>query len=165
MGIDVLVVDDSLSFRQYMRMGLSSLPEVDAVTLAESGEEALEVLGLSGGHFNLVTMDIEMPGMGGMEAIRRIRARWDVPVMVISSMWSPGEVALTFKAFEAGAFDVLAKPAPGTDPKTFARRIISTAMPVINRTQPIKGRNPSELRGGEGKGSVAYFKAHYLATL
>ncbi|EHM10556.1 chemotaxis response regulator containing a CheY-like receiver domain and a methylesterase domain [Thermanaerovibrio velox DSM 12556] len=146
MGIKVLVVDDSLSFRRYMRMGLSSLPEVETVTLTESGEEALEVLTLSGGRFDLVTMDVEMPGMGGMEAIRRIRSRWEIPVLVISSLWSPGEVALTFKAFEAGAFDVLAKPAPRTDPNTFARRIISTAMPVINRTQPMGGIKPRELK-------------------
>ncbi|MCX7828219.1 MAG: response regulator [Thermanaerothrix sp.] len=142
MGINVLVVDDSLSFRRYMRMGLSSLPEVDRVTLAESGEEALEVLNLSEGHFQLVTMDIEMPGMGGMEAIRRIKSRWDVPVMVISSLWSPAEVALTFKAFEAGAFDVMGKPSPGTDPKDFARRVISTAMPVINGAEIRPTRKP-----------------------
>lgn len=132
MGINVLVVDDSLSFRRYMRMGLSSLPEVSSVTLAETGEEALEVLSLSPGHFHLITMDIQMPGLGGIETTRRIKSLWDLPILVISSAWSPQDFAVTFAAFDAGAFEVLTKPSPGTPPEDFARKVISMAMPVIS---------------------------------
>jgi DNA-binding NarL/FixJ family response regulator len=68
--VQILLVDDSVEFLRSAAEFLSSIPEIKVVGQAISGEEALKQVEIL--HPDLVLMDIQMPGMGGLEAVRRI---------------------------------------------------------------------------------------------
>lgn len=88
----ILVVDDSLAVRQYMKTKLASLSvdyDLD-VDLAASGEEAIEKV--SDADFDLVFLDVVMPGLGGHETCRRIKQiRKKTRVAMLSSLKSVGD--------------------------------------------------------------------------
>lgn len=103
----VLVVDDNAANRILLRAILAGLGA--EVTLAESGAAALEAM--AAGTFDVVLMDINMPGMDGMETARRIRALGPpvgtVPIIAVTASAMPDEVVL-YRA--AGMNGYLAKP-------------------------------------------------------
>jgi len=102
-GARILVVDDDPQIRRVMRKMLSGQGYV--VHDARSGEEALEQLRRS--RYDLVVLDMAMPGMGGLEACREIRAGWDVPIIVLSVR---GMEKDKIGALDAGADDYVTKP-------------------------------------------------------
>lgn len=103
----VLVVDDSATHRLLLASALRDRPETREVETAASGEEALRRLVAT--TFDLVCLDIEMPGMDGFAVLRWIMARRPIPVLVVSDR-RHDRTALT--ALELGAFEVLGKPSP-----------------------------------------------------
>src|ERR1700678_2507589 len=100
----VLVVDDDPPIRRVLQTTLTSAgySVIDAMT----GEEALEKLeeGLT---VDAILLDLKMPGMGGLEACRRIREVSDTPILVISILRDPEN---RMQALAAGGDDYLAKP-------------------------------------------------------
>lgn len=105
----VLVVDDCTTSRQSLRTLLESKGYPDVLGAA-SGEEALGLLGGAGPPVEAVLLEVEMPGLDGIETCRRIKAaphNRDLPVLVVTG--SAGEEVLE-AAFAAGATDFLAKP-------------------------------------------------------
>lgn len=103
--IRTLVVDDSAFNRVSIGKMLEGIPEVQIVGYAADGEAGLKkVLELKP---DLVTLDLEMPRMGGFSMLRLIMQSCPTPVIVISSRSSEGDV---FKALELGAIDFVAKP-------------------------------------------------------
>src|SRR4029079_7749586 len=102
----VLVVDDEPGIRQSLSGVLED--EGYAVETAASGEECLQAL--PGGGFELVLLDIWLPGMDGMEVLARIQEiPFDArPVVVVIS--GHGSVEAAVKATKLGAFDFLEKP-------------------------------------------------------
>ncbi|MCI0464649.1 MAG: response regulator, partial [Gemmataceae bacterium] len=105
----VLVVDDCNTTRQSLRTLLESQGYPDVLGAA-SGEEALGLLGEVGPPVDAVLLDVELPGMDGIETCRRIKAaphNRDLPVLVVTG--SAREEVLE-AAFAAGATDFLAKP-------------------------------------------------------
>lgn len=106
--IRVLVADDSATFRAILRTVLGTAPDLEVVGEARDGEEAVaRTLALRP---DVVTMDVRMPRLGGLEAIRRIMARAPTPVIVVSAEASEDEQRLGFEALRAGAVEVLPKP-------------------------------------------------------
>ena len=80
----VLIVDDEESMRLLLERYVGSVPEVD-VTLAGSCDEA--VLKVGSGHYDLILLDLLMPGIGGLEVLKIIRtsvANRKTPVIVVS---------------------------------------------------------------------------------
>ncbi len=110
-----VVVDDSVTFRTQLASVLDSCGGVRVVGHACNGQEGLErVAELSP---DLVTLDIEMPIMNGLDALREVRKRHPkVKVVMISSHTQAG-AEMTIRALELGAHDFVAKPA-GNDRKT-----------------------------------------------
>jgi two-component system chemotaxis response regulator CheB len=109
MAVKVLVVDDSILYRRVLTDALNSLPGVEVVGSVANG--AYVVARVRDLRPDLVTLDIEMPGMNGiavMEALRQ--AGLNVKVLVISSVTVSGG-RLTLQALENGAFDFITKPA------------------------------------------------------
>jgi two-component system, OmpR family, KDP operon response regulator KdpE len=100
----VLLVDDDPQVRRALRTTLTSAGYV--VVEARTGEEALEEV-QSEGAVDMILLDLKMPGMGGLEAIRRIRKIFDVPILVVSVLRSQEDKV---QAFDAGADDYLVKP-------------------------------------------------------
>ncbi len=103
--IRVIVADDSAFTRALLRDFLESDREITVVAEARNGREAVELVRQHRPH--LVTMDLDMPVMGGMEAIEAIMAATAVPILVVSA------VADAQKAYDAvlrGALEVIDKP-------------------------------------------------------
>jgi two-component system chemotaxis response regulator CheB len=104
--IRVLVVDDSAVVRKALTMMLESDGEIQVVGTARDGEEGIEKVRRL--QPDLVTMDIEMPRMDGLAALREIMLSNPVPVVMISSLTSEGADA-TLEALDMGAVDFIPK--------------------------------------------------------
>jgi len=105
--IRVLVVDDSPLMRRIIATVLKKDPYIEVVGFASNGEEAFQKIEQI--HPDVVTMDIEMPVMNGLEAIEKIMKRHPVPIVVISTLTRRG-ADITIKALSLGAVDFVLKP-------------------------------------------------------
>jgi len=108
--IEVLIVDDSLTTREYLRHIISSDPELNVVSEAKNGEEAVYLAETV--KPDVIVMDIQMPGMNGYEATRAIMEKCPTPIVIHSTLVTPGQTENIFKAIKAGAVAVVQKP-PG----------------------------------------------------
>ena len=99
----ILIVDDEPQARRLLRTAL--VEEGFEVTAASTGEEALEKLREETP--DAILLDLKMPGMGGLETCREIRATSEVPVIIVTA--SEGELPRT-EAFDAGADQYVVKP-------------------------------------------------------
>lgn len=106
MKLRVLVVDDSRFFRRRIRDMLNADPGLEVIGEATTGHEAIaETLRLRP---DVITMDIEMPELDGISAVREIMRRQPTPILMFSSLTHAGAQA-TLDALEAGAVDFLPK--------------------------------------------------------
>ncbi|MDD2942163.1 MAG: chemotaxis response regulator protein-glutamate methylesterase [bacterium] len=107
--VRVLVVDDSVVIRQLLGGILEEHPEIEVVGRAANGVIALQKIALLTP--DLVTLDVEMPEMDGIETLKRIRAACpDLPVIMFSSQGEQSARA-TVEALAIGASDFISKPA------------------------------------------------------
>lgn len=101
--IRVLVVDDSILFRTVLSRGISSDPDMEVVATAgdpfEARDKIIEY------QPDVMTCDVEMPKMDGIEFIRRLLPQYTLPVIVVSAV-----NGVVFDAMNAGAVDFVAKP-------------------------------------------------------
>ena len=120
--IRVLVVDDSITVRQRLIEILGTDPEFIVVGEASDGRRAVELVAKL--RPDVITLDIAMPDMTGLEATEHIMAHQPTPILVVSSSFNRGELFDTYGALAAGAVDVLEKPRP--DDHEWERRFVST---------------------------------------
>lgn len=102
MPYKVLVVDDSTFFRRRVSEILNQSPDLEVVGDARNGKEAIESVKRL--NPDVVTMDIEMPVMDGISAVKEIMRSQPVPIIMFSSLTYEGAQA-TLDALEAGAMD------------------------------------------------------------
>jgi two-component system chemotaxis response regulator CheB len=101
--IKVLIVDDSLIFREVLARGIATDPYIEVVAKAVDPFDARDkILEYSP---NVMTCDIEMPKMNGIEFIKRLLPQYPLPVVVVSSV-----SVSVFEAMKAGAVDFVTKP-------------------------------------------------------
>lgn len=105
--IRVLVVDDSALIRQILTKGLSMDPQIDVVGSAIDPYVARDkIIKLRP---DVLTLDVEMPRMDGVEFLRKLMPQYPIPVVMVSSLTQRGK-QITIEALEAGAVDFVSKP-------------------------------------------------------
>ena len=104
--IKVLVVDDSAFIRKVVTQMLQRSPFIEVVAAAHDGQEALEMVELYSP--DVVTLDLVMPGMNGVQFLQAQMARRPLPVVVCSIAHESAELAIA--AFDAGAVEFVQKP-------------------------------------------------------
>lgn len=104
--VKVLIVDDSAFMRNALSNMLSSDPEINIVGTARDGLEAIEKV--ESLNPDIVTMDVEMPRMDGITALKHIMEKNPVPVIMVSSLTVEG-AKVTLDAFDLGAVDFIPK--------------------------------------------------------
>ena len=107
--ISVLIVEDSPVVQEFLLHIFGSDPQIHVVGIASNGEEA--IIAVAQKKPDVITMDINMPKMDGLEATRRIMETNPVPIVIVSGNWNPREVETTFRAMEAGAVAIVQRPA------------------------------------------------------
>jgi len=127
--IKVLVVDDSAFMRSMITKMLESDSEIEVVGTARNGQEAIErVEALKP---DVVTLDIEMPVMNGIEALRHIMNNNPLPVIMFSSLTGEG-AEITLEALNIGASDFIAK-----DFSNFSIKISGKESELINKIKTV----------------------------
>lgn len=104
MPIKVLIVEDSIVFRELLVQNLSKDPAIQIVATAKDPFEARDLILKH--HPDVMTLDVELPRMSGIDFLRKLIPQYPLPVVVISSLSDK-----VFDAMNAGAVDFVAKPA------------------------------------------------------
>lgn len=107
MKIKVLVVDDSAVMRAMLSEIINSAPDLQVVGTAGNATDAREAIKTH--NPDVMTLDVEMPGMDGLEFLERVMRLRPLPVVMISAVTKRGSDA-TLRALELGAFDFISKP-------------------------------------------------------
>jgi two-component system chemotaxis response regulator CheB len=132
-SVRVLVVDDSALMRKLIPQIIETDSSIQVVGTAMDGNFGLKKIEEL--KPQVVTLDLEMPGMGGLDMLKEIMRRFRLPVIVVSSHSTQG-ASVTLKALSMGAFDFVAKP-----------RDVSARMPEIARELIAKIKAASQSRG------------------
>ena len=104
--VRVMVVDDSAFMRTALTRMIESDPSLQVVATAQDGCEALQKIPAI--QPDVVTLDVEMPRLNGLETLKRIMSEYPRPVIMISSVTQEG-AEITFEALGLGAFDYIPK--------------------------------------------------------
>jgi two-component system chemotaxis response regulator CheB len=109
--VRVLVVDDSALMRKLIPQMLEADQSIEVVGTAMDGNFCLKKIEEL--KPNVITLDLQMPGMNGIDTLKEIMRRHPIPVIVVSSHSTEG-ASITFKALGLGAFDFVTKPQDAT---------------------------------------------------
>lgn len=152
--IRVLVVDDSAYIRKVVKEMLERSPEIEVVGTARDGDEALEQCERL--RPDVVTCDLIMPGVDGIEFIRRQMAKRPVPIVIVSIAAESSERVLS--GLDAGAIDFVQKPTALATEKVFdvaedllakvmaAARAPMTRIPIASVDAPLPTASPFQNR-------------------
>jgi two-component system, chemotaxis family, protein-glutamate methylesterase/glutaminase len=135
----VLVVDDTVVYRKIVSDVLADIPGVEVVGTAHNGKAAL--LKIRTLQPNLLTLDIEMPEMSGLELLERMQTEApDVGAIMLSTLTQEGG-AMTMRALELGAFDFIPKPQSGSmdSNKSAVLQALGPLLKAFRRSRSIDG--------------------------
>jgi two-component system chemotaxis response regulator CheB len=140
--VRVLVVDDSALMRKLIPQIIETDTSIQVVGTAMDGNFGLKKIAEL--KPQVVTLDLEMPGMGGLEMLKEIMRRHRLPVIVVSSHSIKG-AAVTLKALSLGAFDFVAKPADVTSRMQESARELIAKIKAAAQSRGIQIASPDEL--------------------
>ena len=127
--IRILVVDDSAVIRKALTLALASDPSIEVGGTAPDGRIALSKIAQL--NPDLVTLDIEMPGLGGLETLIELRKEWPyLPVIMFSTLTERG-AAKTLEALSLGASDYLTKPSNAGNFESTLARVRDELIPKV----------------------------------
>jgi two-component system chemotaxis response regulator CheB len=147
--IRVLLVEDSVTIRRRLSEVLGADPEFEVVGEADNGKRAIELCqSLSP---DVITLDMILPVMSGLDATEQIMAHCPTPILVVSSSFNRGELFKTYDALAAGAVDVLEKPR-GDEPDGEWEDRFRSAVKLVSRIKVIT--HPRARLGAFGRASL-----------
>lgn len=162
MAIRVLVVDDSSFFRRRVSEILNQDPLLTVVDTAANGQEAVEKARLL--RPDVITMDIEMPVMDGISAVRAIMKATPTPVLMFSSLTHDGARA-TLDALDAGAMDFLPKRFEDiARSKEEAILLLQQRVKAISRRRATAVPRPSTIGATSAASSAARVRSTLAST-
>ncbi|MCK6439410.1 MAG: chemotaxis response regulator protein-glutamate methylesterase [Planctomycetes bacterium] len=138
----VLIVDDSATIRSALRIMIRKQPDMEVVGTAGDGAEGVRLTGEL--KPDIVLMDIEMPVMTGIQAVREIMSHHPAPVLIFSSIAEEAAPA-TFEALEAGAVDFVTKGGGGSsiDIGEIRETLLAKIRAITGGDTDILARNPA----------------------
>ena len=148
--IRCLIVDDSATVRSMLKRMLETDGRVKVIGVAKDGLEAVELLPQL--KPDVITLDVEMPRLNGLQALKRIMTDRPTPVVMVSSLTSQGAEA-TLQALDLGAIDFIAKPSSGLAPSVeVLEKVVQAAGARVRvpRKVDTKSRPPSQLLSAPG---------------
>ncbi len=110
--VRVMIVEDSLVVRELLRYIVSRDPRLELVAAVTSGEEALAAI--ASARPDVISMDIRLPGIDGLETTRRIMAERPTPIVVVAGSVEDSALHISMNALRAGALSVVEKPVATT---------------------------------------------------
>ncbi len=145
--IRVVIVDDSLVAREMLAQILVSDPEIEVVGQARDGKDGADMVASL--EPDLVTMDIHMPNMDGLQAVEQIMAYTPTPILVVSSSVRESGLGSAFDALRLGALEVMKKPEPSDweDLQRIGRDIIRRVK-MLSRVKVITHLSGRKRTGG-----------------
>jgi two-component system, chemotaxis family, protein-glutamate methylesterase/glutaminase len=159
--IRVLVVEDSPSVCNFLVAGLGRDPEIEVVATASSGEEAIEAVERK--RPDIITMDVHMPKMNGLDAARLIMETYPTPIVIVSGVGDATSKANAFRAMEAGALAVLQTPFGPGHPEH--RRTMAELIQTVKLMSEVRVvRRWSRTRARENPAEVPLKEARHPAT-
>jgi len=106
--IKVLIVDDSSVSSQYLEYILNNDPAIEVIGIAKNGELAIDFL--KNHKPDIITMDIDMPVMNGLEATREIMSTTPIPIIVVTASRNSNDNKISMEALASGALSIIEKP-------------------------------------------------------
>lgn len=104
-SVSVLIIDDSALMRKVLGNMVQEIDQFQLMDVARNGRDALKILERI--KPDIITLDVEMPVMNGIQTLKEIKARYDIPVIMLSSQ---SNEEITIRALELGALDFIEKP-------------------------------------------------------
>ncbi|WP_417911054.1 chemotaxis protein CheB [Candidatus Electronema sp. PJ] len=155
----VLVVDDATFMTKAISDLLESDAEIEVIGVARNGLEGLKKIKEL--HPDVITLDIDMPVMDGLQAIRHIMIEAPVPIVVLSSLFSDGSI--TFEALRLGVVDFVAKPsgAISSDIHVAKQQIVDR----IKLATAVNFQNIRRVRVKRGQGRAGHLNASTPSSL
>jgi len=147
--IKVLIVDDSRTVSQYLEYILSKDPKMEVIGNVSDGQQAIDFVKKN--KPDIITMDIDMPRMDGLEATRQIMSTNPVPIIIVTASRNAKQMQISIDALAAGALTVIEKPVGvgHPDEAAKAKRFISmiktySGVQVITRKFSAVKKNPAK---------------------
>jgi len=143
--IKVLIVDDSMVIRKLLANIIQEDPRLMLIGEACNGKEAIQkVQQLKP---DIVSMDIQMPLMTGVEVTRYLMQHHPVPILIASSFYRPTDQVLVMEVLEAGAVGILMKPTgPGHPEHDLTKKKYLTMLRSLAEVKVVRRRLPSETK-------------------
>ncbi len=151
--VNVLVVDDSPTVLQFLTHIFNATGMLQVIGTARNGKEALDFVRHT--RPDIITMDVHMPVMNGIEATREIMCTAPIPIVILSANWDTDEVENSFKAVEAGALASFAKPSgvANQDNADAIRELVSS-IEALARVKLVRRYAPSWPRAHRANGGA-----------
>ncbi|MCD4719270.1 MAG: chemotaxis response regulator protein-glutamate methylesterase [Desulfobacula sp.] len=128
-NIRAIVIDDTIVYRKIVGDVLKEIPGVEVVGVANNGKIALsKIASLKP---DLITLDIEMPEVNGIEVLQALKNQSQAPVVIMLSTLTQQGSEMTIKALELGAFDFVPKPDQGTMAENM-QKVKAAILPIID---------------------------------
>lgn len=152
--IRVLIVDDSALVRDILSKGLAKDPDIEVIGKAKDPYEARDMIVFH--RPDVMTLDVEMPRMDGVEFLRKLMPQFPIPVIMVSALTN-SSAEITLQALEAGAVDFVLKPS------TNISRTLEMMLEEIKRKIKIASKIDVSHFKKDKKSAVSYNKSYSLA--